>query len=75
MPAPEPTCKPRPKPKPYDRKPREPKAKVTHATSAQPTRNNARKNLTLGDWMTVLTYIDQHAAMSQEDIVEHFRTR
>ena len=75
MPAPECTCKPRPKPKPYDRKPRAPKAKDTHATSAKLVQDNKRKNLTLGDWMTVFTYVERHPDMGQGDIVEYFKTQ
>ncbi|KAF8547117.1 hypothetical protein OG21DRAFT_1425422, partial [Imleria badia] len=31
-------------------------------------------NLTLADWMTVYTYIDNHPGLHQQQIVEHFKT-
>jgi len=63
----EPSRKTRAKPKPYNQKPCPPKAKNTHKTSAQP-HENTRKNLTLGDWMTIFTFIDDHPVMSQGDV-------
>ncbi|OAX42762.1 hypothetical protein K503DRAFT_293282 [Rhizopogon vinicolor AM-OR11-026] len=44
------------------------------ATSAQlAARTAARQNLTLNDWFTVFAYIDTHPAISQCDIVNHFK--
>jgi len=58
-------------------KPREPKSKVKDApkTSAKPITSNKRDNLTLSDWVTVISYAEKHRGMSQAKIVEHFRTR
>ena len=76
MPAAEPTCKIRPKPAPYQcQKPRKKAPKDAPATSAKPMQSNKRENLTLHDWMTVFTFIDNHLDMAQGDIVEHFKTR
>ena len=75
MSAPECTRKPRPKPKPYNFKPKAPKTKDVHATSAKPIQDNRRKNLTLGDWMTIFAYAEQHPDLNQGKIIEHFATR
>jgi Tc5 transposase DNA-binding domain len=72
---PEPSRKPRPKPKPYERKPQQKKPKDAPATSAGPSKNQRRANLTLHDWMTVFAFVDKHPALSQGEIVTYFGTR
>jgi hypothetical protein len=71
--------KPRDKPAPYKyvNKPG-PKAKQTSdnpATSAKIAPSKKRDNLTLHDWMTVFAFIDTHPTLSQEAIVEHFKSK
>jgi hypothetical protein len=72
MPGVERTRKPRPPPAPYKSKPG-PKGKRTSKpkTSAKDS-SNARKNLTLHDWLTVFAFIDEHPDVSQIGVVEHF---
>jgi hypothetical protein len=66
--------KPQDKP-PYQRQPKKLKVNDTPATSAQPAAHTAaRQNLTLNDWLTVFAYIDAHPAISQCDIVNHFKS-
>ncbi|EGO30839.1 hypothetical protein SERLADRAFT_432479 [Serpula lacrymans var. lacrymans S7.9] len=66
--------KPRDKPCPYNRQLRAAKNKDAPATSAKPPVQRSRQNLTLGDWLTVFTYIDTHPNTPQADIVAHFCT-
>ncbi|OAX35098.1 hypothetical protein K503DRAFT_773844 [Rhizopogon vinicolor AM-OR11-026] len=67
--------KPRDKPTPYQRQPKKPKVNDTPTTSAQPAARTApRQNLTLNDWLAVFAYIDAHPAISQCDIVNHFKS-
>ena len=68
------TRKPRDKPKPYCRKPKVPKVKGAPKTSAK-SKKEGRENLTTADWLEVYAYIDKHPAVSQGDIVMHFRTK
>ena len=59
-------------------KPCQPKVvvdKKAPKTSVRPIQSHKRNNLTLHDWMTVFAYIDAHPGMSQDAIVEHFKTR
>ncbi|KIK30818.1 hypothetical protein PISMIDRAFT_86865 [Pisolithus microcarpus 441] len=67
--------KPRPKLAPYVRKPRQKPSQDMPTTSAKDEQTTSRENLTLYDWMTVFTYIDEHPGASQEDIVQHFATK
>jgi hypothetical protein len=60
-------------------KPRKPQADViknSAQSSAQPLQSNkkSRCNLTLHDWLTVFTYIDAHPGISQDAIVQYFKT-
>ena len=68
------TRKPRDKPKPYCWKPKVPKVKDAPKTSAKP-KMTGRENLTIADWPEVCAYIDKHPAVSQGDIVKHFKTK
>ena len=62
-------------PKPYDRKPHKPAGPNGPKTSACPVQSNKRENLTLHDWMTVLTFIYEHPAMAQANIVKHLASK
>ena len=62
-------------PKPYDCKPRKPAGPNGPKTSARPVQSNKHENLTLHDWMTVLTFIDEHSSMAQADVVKHFASK
>jgi hypothetical protein len=78
MPAdPKPTRKPRIQTKPYQRKPKAavPKDGVWHRTAAKPIPTKKHETLTLHDWMTVFTYMDDHPSMTQGDVVRHFATK
>jgi hypothetical protein len=71
-----PTHKPHEKPAPYKPCKRQEKPKKdAPKSSAQCIEKKSCKNLTLHDWMTVLQFIDEHPAMSQQAIVKHFKTR
>ena len=55
--------------------PKRPKpSKDVPKTSAQLPKVQSRNNLTLADWMTVYTYVDDHPGLHQRQIVEHFKT-
>ncbi|KAF8222497.1 hypothetical protein L208DRAFT_1322521 [Tricholoma matsutake] len=72
---PEPTQKPHEKPHPYQQKPKGPIVKNALKTSAKIVKEKNHKNLTLHDWMTVFTFIDQHPDMTQGNIVKHFASK
>jgi hypothetical protein len=59
----------------HGKKPRKAAPKDAPATSTVPLLPAKRKNLTLHDWLTVFNYMDKHKDMSQNEVVEHFRTR
>jgi hypothetical protein len=44
-------------------------------TAAQTTKPNKRVNLTLRDWQEVFSFIDDHPAMSQGEVVDYFKER
>ena len=68
--------KPHPRPIPYAWKPRQKPTKDAPATSTkEQNTDSTRSNLTLHDWMTVFTYIDEHSDISQADVVQDFATR
>ena len=69
------TRKPREKPAPYQRKPKPPTKKDVPRTSAKSIESDKRTNLTLADWLTVVKFVDEHPLLSQERVVEHFRTK
>ena len=70
------TRKPREKPAPYKpHKIQEKPKKDAPKSSARRIEQKARENLTLHDWLTVLRFVDEHPAMSQQAIVMHFKTR
>ncbi|KIK12613.1 hypothetical protein PISMIDRAFT_120579 [Pisolithus microcarpus 441] len=67
--------KPRAKHAPY--KPCQPRVqdKDSQPNSARhPLQANKHTILTLQDWMTVFMYIDAHPGVSQDAIVQHFKT-
>jgi hypothetical protein len=68
--------KPRQAPaEPYRRGPRPPKKdKDAPRTSAKPTQDTRRQNLTLADWLRVYAYIDEHPWMTQQAVVNYFKT-
>ncbi|KAI5982211.1 hypothetical protein EDD15DRAFT_2139688, partial [Pisolithus albus] len=71
----EPKRKPRTHHAPY--KPHQPKGiqdKNLPRTSAHTTQPVKRVNLTIQDWLTVFSYIDEHPGISQDAIVQHFKT-
>ncbi|KAJ7815695.1 hypothetical protein B0H14DRAFT_2375147 [Mycena olivaceomarginata] len=70
------TRKHRPAPtEPYKTGVRPPKpGKDAPKTSAKPVADGKRRNLTTFDWLNVFAFIDDHLAMSQEDVTKHFRT-
>ncbi|KIK15869.1 hypothetical protein PISMIDRAFT_16207 [Pisolithus microcarpus 441] len=43
--------------------------------SVKSLEGNPQSNLTLHDWLTVFAYIDAHPDMSQEAVVEQFKSR
>ena len=51
-----------------------PKVKGVPKTSAK-SKKEGHENLTTADWLEVYAYIDKHPAVSQGDIVIHFRTK
>ncbi|KIJ44990.1 hypothetical protein M422DRAFT_251629 [Sphaerobolus stellatus SS14] len=70
--------KPRDAPAPYKRQTKpgpKPGARDVPKTTAKPLTSKKRENLTLHDWMTVFAFIDKHPGLSQDDIVNHFKTR
>ncbi|KAL0571808.1 hypothetical protein V5O48_010155 [Marasmius crinis-equi] len=73
--SPEPKRKPRTQTKPYERKERGPKTRNAPKTSAKTTIDNRRSNLTLHNWLTVFAWMKDYPDVSQEDVVNHFKTR
>ena len=72
---PKPTWKPCEKPQPYKRKPKVPIIKGTPKNSTKIIKEKKHENLTLHNWMTVFTFIDQHPEMTQGSIVKHFASK
>ncbi|KIN95258.1 hypothetical protein M404DRAFT_34310 [Pisolithus tinctorius Marx 270] len=72
------THKPWPKPAPYNQKQQQAGSDSTirqnAATSAKPIKSKQRENLTLHDWLTIFEFIDSHPNVSQDRVVEHFKT-
>ncbi|KAJ7733712.1 hypothetical protein B0H14DRAFT_2639554 [Mycena olivaceomarginata] len=68
--------KPRQAPaEPYRRGPRPPKKdKDAPRTSAKPTQDTRQQNLTLADWLRVYAYVDEHPRMTQQAVVNYFKT-
>ncbi|KAI6001166.1 hypothetical protein EDD15DRAFT_2150146, partial [Pisolithus albus] len=67
--------KPRVEHAPY--KPRKPSAVANRdspKSSAQPLQARKHGILTLHDWMTVFMYVDAHPGISQDAVVQHFKT-
>ena len=44
-------------------------------TSVKIVKEKRHENLTLHDWMTVFTFIDEHPEMTQSSIVRHFASK
>ncbi|RDX41774.1 hypothetical protein OH76DRAFT_1363948 [Lentinus brumalis] len=63
--------------KPYNRtKPtRVPTQNAPKTSATLVAKSQARNNLTLHDWLTIVAYCDSHPNLKQKDIVEYFRTR
>ena len=59
----------------YEHKPHKPAGTNCLKTFAQPVQSNKHANLTLHDWMMVLTFIDEHPAMVQANVVKHFASK
>ncbi len=68
------TRKPLEKPTPYQRKPKPPIKKDVARTSAKSIESDKRRNLTLADLLIIFKFIDEHPLLSQERVVEYFRT-
>ncbi|KIK11433.1 hypothetical protein PISMIDRAFT_44121, partial [Pisolithus microcarpus 441] len=49
-------------------------AKDAPQTSAQTSPPHTHQNLTLADWMTVYSFINDHPDVTQADVVKHFAT-
>ncbi|KAF9233029.1 hypothetical protein BU15DRAFT_80530 [Melanogaster broomeanus] len=43
-------------------------------SASQPLSSHQKSNLTLHDWLTVFAYVDAHLGISQDVIVQHFKT-
>ncbi|KAI5995862.1 hypothetical protein EDD15DRAFT_2124923, partial [Pisolithus albus] len=68
--------KPRAQHAPY--KPRKPRVQDKNSqpnSVRHPLQASKHTILTLQDWMTVFMYIDSHPGVSQDAIVQHFKTR
>ena len=72
---PKPTWKPCEKPQPYKQKPKVPIIKGTPKNSTKIIKEKKHENLTLHNWMTVFTFIDQHPEMTQGSIVTQLASK
>jgi hypothetical protein len=74
MPQDKPSRKGHNRPAPYQRKEKAcPAHRDAPRTAAKSDLHTGRKNLTLGDWVVVFEFVDQHPNLPQRAVVEHFR--
>ncbi|KIK79182.1 hypothetical protein PAXRUDRAFT_16465 [Paxillus rubicundulus Ve08.2h10] len=59
--------------KPYNRAPKPPiSSQPPPKTSAIISQKHTRQNLTLGDWLAIVAYHDNHQPITKEDVIKHF---
>jgi hypothetical protein len=71
----EPKRKPQDKPPAYNRSPQTQSIKDALKTSTQAIQKTTHENLTTFDWITVFAFMDEHLAMSQGQVAEHFKSK